>query len=507
MSSDVIKNTNIDSLNKDKNKSINTFSKNFNKCFNKIKYSKKSNDNNNTESSNNINNLKNNIITKNNNTQSNTLMEFEFIYNDSINKNTNSKLNTKLNKEKDIKNKTSNNNSEKKYKNDIKYNNTYNLPVDDKKKYSYKKPMNKALSAKSPLYQNKNKYKNGRPTGEKKLKRNLSQKNHLEIFLQSVKDHQIKKETNINNIRNKTLEKENSEIKNHPEISEGSLMLLKNIKREPLYQKIPLNEEKNLDKNFKSFYSKNIDDKIDKINNTHLIKSPLNSKTIDEKFSKFYENNLKWKKTIEERNDNKRNNKKEFEDIIGNCSFKPKLNKNSINIIDKKNRNKTIDYEINNNLYDHENEKELIEKLKIKLKPILNEHYNKNKSFISKKSALLIRTLSDNNMRNNMYHNYNYKKKQNVNNKNIKINYKTREKKYKNKKEEKKDEKEKKINLNKKGKDYYLLLKIRQLQKEKADKKKELYKLNIRQGTAWNLEAINSVVPRHQCGHIIEGLL
>ena len=77
------------------------------------------------------------------------------------------------------------------------------------------------------------------------------------------------------------------------------------------------------------------------------------------------------------------------------------------------------------------------------------------------------------------------------------------------KKEENKEitVKNKKSDSNKKGKDYFLLLKIKELKKEKEEKKRELYKLNIRQGTAWNLESVNNVIPRQKCGHIIEGLL
>ena len=505
MSSNIIQNSNIENINEEKNNSIDTFSKNFNNCFNKMRYSKKLNDNNTKIDS--TNNIKNNIIpNRNNNNQTNSLMEYEFLYSDSNNKNMNSKQNTKLNKEKESRNKINNNNSNnKKYKNNKKYyHNTYNKSINKGRNNTFNLLKKKIISIKSELNQNKDEY--GKSLKNNKLKRNLSQKNTLEIFLKNMKDHQIKKEEKINNIRKKTLEKEVSEMKIRPEISEGSLLLLKNIKRKPLYQKTPLNEEEKLDTNFKYFYSKNVD--FDNKKNNSL----LNSKTIDEKYNKFYESNIKWKKDLEEKNNNKRNNNIEFHEIIENCSFKPKLDKNSINIVDKLVRNKTINYEINNSIYDPENEKEMIDKLRIKLKPILNEYYNNNTAnYISKKSAFLIRNNSDINIRKKTYYNYNYKKKQNINNKNIKMNYKRNEQKYKiNKKEEKKkveDNKKKKSNLEKKGKDYYLSLKIRQLQKEKADKKKELYKLNIRQGTAWNMETINNIIPKQKCGHIIEGLL
>ena len=52
-----------------------------------------------------------------------------------------------------------------------------------------------------------------------------------------------------------------------------------------------------------------------------------------------------------------------------------------------------------------------------------------------------------------------------------------------------------------------MIIKIKELKKEKDNKKKELYKLNVRQGTAWNEEVINNIIPKQKCGHIIEGLL
>ena len=47
------------------------------------------------------------------------------------------------------------------------------------------------------------------------------------------------------------------------------------------------------------------------------------------------------------------------------------------------------------------------------------------------------------------------------------------------------------------------------MKKPKAKKKdkKELYKLNIRQTTAWNQDFINNVIPKKKFGRIIKGLL
>ena len=502
MSSLKIKNSNsIENIEQGKNNSINSFSSNFNQYLNKYKYSKKSNNNKNDIIN---NNKKNNINTNSKKANSNTLLEFEFIYND-FSKNSKSKSKTNNYQ------KANNKNKNKLIKlNKCPTNNVFNSPK------------SKALVIKSKLYQNK--YKSRQPLEKNKSKRSLSQKNNFEIFLQNVKESQIKKEKSLNELRNRTLQKEKSEILSHPKILKYSSYLLKNIERQPLYQKTPLNNDNKLDKNFGVFYTKNFYDRnqnnntinynknIEDNKNT-LIKIPLNNKTIEEKYSKFYENNLKWKKEIEKNNDNKRNCKKvECEKFFGNYSFKPLLDKNSIKIVDKK-RNRSIDYDINNDIYNAENGKALYDKFKIKLKSIITNYYRNNIPYLKKKKDLLNRTLSDNISREKAYNNYNYKSIKAIKNKNYKMNYKKNETKYKKIKKEEKKLTERKINKRKndmknKGKDYYLLLKIKELQKEKEEKKKkELYKLNIRQGTSWNLEAINNIIPRQKCGHIIEGLL
>ena len=58
-----------------------------------------------------------------------------------------------------------------------------------------------------------------------------------------------------------------------------------------------------------------------------------------------------------------------------------------------------------------------------------------------------------------------------------------------------------------KDKDLCLIKKLKELKKDKKVKKIKLYKLNIRQGMAWKQDAVNKIIPKQKCGHIIEGLL
>ena len=42
---------------------------------------------------------------------------------------------------------------------------------------------------------------------------------------------------------------------------------------------------------------------------------------------------------------------------------------------------------------------------------------------------------------------------------------------------------------------------------QKENKKQELYKLNVREGSAWNVETINKIKGGKKYNNIIEGLL
>ena len=488
-----------DNTDKDKTNTINTFSRNFTRCYNGIKFPHSKNNENSTITTNN-----NNTITIKNNKDAkldklDPLAEFEFFYDDSQSMNSNKKEEVKLNKV--VINNKNNNKPMFQTKNKNKNYVTSKLSFNKNNNNSISSPNSKLSQIQSFLNKNKNN------SIKNKSKKNFNIKANYNSFLDNLKVYEEKREKKMNNLRNKSLAKTNSEIRNKPKISKISNLLMKNIKREPLYQKKPFDEEKNLDKNFEQFYSKNFNDN----SNSTILKSPkMNEKIIEEKFSKFYEDNIKWKKNLEEINNNKRNNKiKQNEDKIGNYTFRPTLDKNSIYIVDKLNRNRTIDYDLNN-IYEYENQKELLMKMKTRLKPMINNIRNLSISrpYISKKSSLMKRTLSDIYITKRNNNNILCKTVRNKEHKiNFKENRKDKNKNYKENKEEKKEEKSLNKKLNKKRKGNDLLAKINKLKNEKENKQKELYKINVRQGTAWNQEVINNIIPRKKYGHIIEGLL
>ena len=174
---------------------------------------------------------------------------------------------------------------------------------------------------------------------------------------------------------------------------------------------------------------------------------------------------------------------------------------------------KKIDLSQYNNLYNNGSEREILDKIRLKLKPVLSEIFdinNTKRPFISKKSYYLADNLMDNNRKKKLYKENSYqiipskriyspmKKIKTTSKEEYKDNniYAEDFNKYKFKKNRKKMQYE-----------YYLLQKFREINNPKVNKKKELYKLNIRQSTAWNQEFVNNIIPKRKCGYIIEGLL
>lgn len=320
-------------------------------------------------------------------------------------------------------------------------------------------------------------------------------------FLKRVKEHEKEKHTKINNLNGQILE-DNKEFSYKPKISKRSLSLVNLKKRKPLYLTKPLNEEIYLDKDFTEFYKNNL-------NTTYKVSTnALNEQKTQQKFNKFYEDNIVWKKKINENNQSlyDNNKKKEIDSKI--YTFKPTLNKNSFEIIQKIERFNNINMDPYNNLISMEEEKEILEQFKIQLKPILNEYFdsnNKNVPYVNKKSLYMIR-----NMNNNSIKKLNRNKSNILHPKNDKLDLKKIRSKsnLENKKENFNDKNKQKFrNLNKNAYEKYLSLKFIEINNKNSKSKKELYKLNIRQGTSWNSDSVNKIIPKKKYRFIVEGLL
>lgn len=339
----------------------------------------------------------------------------------------------------------------------------------------------------------------------KKNKKNYQSHKSFDNFLENVNKYKKERESRINNLKTEILNKQNSEIFSKPKISKKSISLALNKDRDALFLKRPFSEEKNLDENFLFFYKINLN------NNKEIKKEKyLKEKIVKDKYNKFYEDNIKWKKNKDEYNNKLRSDSiKKKEDDIKIYTFRPVLSENTLRIIKKMDKNKSKDLNRTNNLFNDEKERELLQKLKIRLKSVLTEcidKNNKNKPFINKKSLYLASNLTNNSISNkkpktlNRYKSYQiYPKKCSIKDKKI---IKPQKEENKNNIDENKYQKSMKRKY-----EYYLLQKFREMNNNRSNKKKELYKLNVRQETSWNQESVNKIIPKKKCGYIIKDLL
>ena len=461
--------------------------KNYNLVYhvidNQQKYSEKSYNNNtvkfsyhlNNESNNNTKNKKSANKNKNRGKKLkiNSISQLEYIYNDSQEKTTSTNQNRKI-KKKNMINFTSNE------RNSTDVVTTNNNRGDNHSRQNY----------------------------QKKLKKNHRSQMSFDNFWKNVKDKEKNKITKINKLRKERLNEEISEMRSFPKISKRSIYLANNKERDALYLNRPLSEEKILENDFLKFYKIN----LDKTNKEK--QSKIDEKKTQEKFNRFYTDNMIWKNNKDKINNRIRIYKNKIsEENIKVYTFRPLLSKKTEEIIKKKKAMKKIDLSQYNNLYNNGSEREILDKIRLKLKPVLSEMFdinNTKRPFISKKSYYLADNLIDNNRKKKLYKENSYQiipsKRIYPQKKRIKATSKEEYKdnniyaedfnKYKFKKNRKKMQYE-----------YYLLQKFREINNPKVNKKKELYKLNIRQSTAWNQEFVNNIIPKRKCGYIIEGLL
>ena len=270
--------------------------------------------------------------------------------------------------------------------------------------FLYNDSQNKTVNSNKPIKLRKKNFINLSPNivnstsgiitkKNKKFSRQSKSQSSFKIFWESQNQFEKERQSRINNLKAESIMKQNSLMLSRPKISKKSITLANQKKREPLYLKRPLNEEIYLDEEFLKFYKKNLDFTKDET------KWKEDEKKIEEKFNKFYEDNINWKKQRNDKLENLRNQNKTFE--TKSYSFKPLINKNSIRLVKKiKQINNIYSNEQSINLNNSKYEKELLNQLKAKLKPLLigcYEIYNNRIPNISKRSQYLVRkSLSSN---------------------------------------------------------------------------------------------------------------
>ena len=340
------------------------------------------------------------------------------------------------------------------------------------------------ISTKYQKYSRQNNYKNYFKT------RTFSE------FWSSVQEHEKEKKARIENLKQQVVAVQNKELKYHPFVSKRSLTLANLKKREPFYLKRPLNEERYLEGDFANFYKKYI----------NIINRDKNM-TIDEtktqeKFNKFYEDNITWKSNIIKNNqlvfDKKRKNtfnKKVY-------TFRPILNNNSLKIVEELDKFNELTLDNYNDLNNFEIDKKIMKQFKIRIKPILNEYLdikNKKIPYVNRRSLNLIKSLTHKNRTKTLYRNKTYQiiPKSNIKTEEQKDNSTTKEEK----------DKEKLKYPKKRTYEQYILQKLKEAKKLDQKDKKGLYKLNIMQGTSTNNDYANKIMSNKKYSYIIEGFL
>ena len=340
------------------------------------------------------------------------------------------------------------------------------------------------ISTKYQKYSRQNNYKNNFKT------RTFSE------FWSSVQEHEKEKKARIENLKQQVVAVQNKELKYHPILSKRSLTLANLKKREPFYLKRPLNEERYLEGDFANFYKKYI----------NIINRDKNM-TIDEtktqeKFNKFYEDNITWKSNIIKNNqlvfDKKRKNT--FDKKV--YTFKPILNNNSLKIVEELDKFNELTLDNYNDLNNFEIDKKIMKQFKIRIKPILNEYLdikNKRIPYVNRRSLNLIKSLTHKNRTKTLYRNKTYQiiPKTNIKTEEQKDNLTTKEEK----------DKEKLKYPKKRTYEQYILQKLKEAKKLDQKDKKGLYKLNIMQGTSTNNDYANKIISNKKYSYIIEGFL
>ena len=273
-----------------------------------------------------------------------------------------------------------------------------------------------------------------------------------------------------------------------PKISQKPIEIAKKLERFPLYENPPLNEIKFVSKSFQYFYDCNKDEQNKNSTNNKKVKT-FSIKEIEKKFANFYEDNLKWKKNIMQANENIRKLKEaQLNEDISKIPFKPNLNKKSLKMAN------LIKISYSQNFYEERLNKEKLDIFKLKIKPIMLNKFRNKSEFITKKKThynkinnrlLLNKSTSYNNFKNKI---------------NIGVIHIDKIEKtiYKNN--------EKKSNFNNKKKNKILDFK-KANEEEKNEKKRICYKLNVRQGGAWNQNVVNNIVFKKNQQYIVEGVL
>ena len=352
----------------------------------------------------------------------------------------------------------------------------------------------------------------------KKIKSGLKKKNKEKILIEKYENfwnkvkyyidkktqhlNKIKLELKMRNIEGNSQEKRNkSSILLYPK-NKHSLYNYKNINEEYLNSKLYY---------FYKYGQKEKRDKSYNIYNNYInnVEDEKSENNFNGKYNDFYEKKLNWLKKRE----NKRELRKKYLDkkdkkIFKSFSFKPRLNKHSIKMINK--RNKFLNF-LENNPYTYNNLEKIIinkndiyQKYLITIRPYMSFYYEKNSPYYKKFKTKFStpeyknRTINIGMIHINKGNNIRIIKEKNNSNNSIKKNrnifniFKPDKKNAINKK------KEEKKNLKTKTKKLLWWNELNDINKKNNEPKKYsgLYKVNINENSSWNKICVNKIIPK-----------
>ena len=311
-------------------------------------------------------------------------------------------------------------------------------------------------------------------------------------FWSSVQEHEKEKNDKINNLKKRILIKQNKELKYRPSISKRSLTLANLKKRQPFYLKKPLNEERNLDGSFLKFYKKlNLKNK-----------EKIDEQKTQEKFNKFYQDNIKWKSNIIKYNQLVYDKNRINSFIQKDFTFKPIIDKNSIKIVKELDKFNQLTLDSYNDLNNFEIDKKIMEQFKLKIKPVLNEYLdkkNKKVPYVNRRSYNLVKSLTQGKSVKNLYRNRLYQviPRKNLITEEQKDNLISKEE----------NDNERLKFPKKRTYEKYILQKLKEGNRLEQEDKKDIYKLNIMQGTATNNTYANKIMSNKKFSYIIEDFM
>ena len=403
------------------------------------------------------------------------------------------------------------------------------------------------------IKQNEERKLNEQIMKEKKKQEKIDlNKKKYEKFWKKVKYYIDKKNEHLSEITYKlkvrNMEKEKKISLNKIKMNKTSILLYPKS-RKPLYRYKGINE-RGLNKELSFFY--NFCQKELRNNKNNKTKSQRYMRYIDDeeykrndsenKYQKFYEKKLMWLKQRE----NKIQLRKKYLDnkdksYMKSFSFKPLIDKKSINLV--KQRNSFLNFLENKLNTDKFSEKivvdknDIYQKYLVTIKPYMSFYYERNSPFYkrNKKSFLtpnnssksisigMIHINKGNNIRIIKEKNNSTTSKNDITDKNTNSNNTNKknifsifkpDKKLR-KKRKKKDENESDKEKNKEDKNMNSKLwwnKLNNINKKK-DKKKQnikynaLYQVNVREDSSWNKVCINNIVPKRINRNLLEDFL